>query len=270
VPNLVLFVMVVSAAFIVNQIFDIESDRLNRKTFLLSSGAVSKKEGIVVVVAVAASALGLSMRCDPDVRYAVWLGLVLGLAYSVPPLRLKGKPVLDMLANVVGFGVIGFAMGWLVYEGINRSLWVRCSAYALAMCGIFLNTCLPDEEGDRKVEDRTSCVVFGRQVVGVAILVFMCASVAAGILADEILCSLAVIGSLPAIVAVGVERSGTTSVVASQYAARLLLILVCVQAPLLGILSASAYLASRVYYRKRFGLRYPQLTGAAEIVPPSA
>lgn len=268
-PNLVLFALVVSAAFIINQILDVESDRVNKKSFLLSSGVVSRREGIIVLVAVCVSAVGLSLLYDSDVRYMVWVGLGLGFAYSIPPVRLKGRPVLDMFANVVGFGVIGFAMGWRAHAEINWFLLARCSAYALAMCGIFLNTCIPDEKGDRMVGDRTSCVVFGRRVAGIAVLVFMLASAAAGVLADEILCSLAVIGSLPAVVAVGVEKGSTTSVVASQYAARLLLVLVCIKAPLLGVLSILAYFGSRVYYKKRFGLRYPELTGAAEIASPS-
>ena len=117
--------------------------------------------------------------------------------------------------------------------------------------------------------DRTSCVVFGRRPVGRAILVLMLASAGVGMLTGEILCVLAVVGSLPAMVAVSVKPDSASSVVASQYAARLLLILVCIGAPLLAALGVAVYLGSRVYYRKRFGLRYPELTGAAEIAPPS-
>jgi 4-hydroxybenzoate polyprenyltransferase len=261
-PNLGLFVLVVSAAFVVNQIFDVESDRLNRKTFLLSSGVVSRSESAILLVALSIAVFGLGLRSEPPLRYLVWSGLVLGFAYSVPPVRLKGRPVLDMVANVVGFGVIGFAMGWLAYAEMSWHLWTRCSAYALAMCAIFLNTCIPDEEGDRKAGDRTSCVAFGRRPVGMMVFVFMLASAAAGVLTDEMLCTLAVVGSLPAMVAVSMGGNTSDSVVASQYAARLLLLLVCIRAPLLGLLALAAYFGSRYYYRRRFGLEYPEMTGA--------
>jgi 4-hydroxybenzoate polyprenyltransferase len=269
-PNLALFVLVVSAAFIVNQIYDMESDRVNRKSFLLSDGIVSRRHGMMALAAVSCAALGLSLLYDSEVRYLAWLGLLLGFAYSVPPVRLKGRPVLDMIANVVGFGVIGFAMGWLAYAEISRLLWIRCSAYALAMCAIFLNTCIPDEQGDRKVGDRTSCVVFGSRAMANAVLMLMLGSAVVGVLTGEVVCALAVVGSLPAVVAVSVEQRPANSVVASQYAARLLLVLVCVKAPLLAAFSVLTYVGSRAYYRKRFGLRYPDLTGAAEPVPPSS
>ena len=264
-PNLLLFVLVVSAAFVVNQIFDVESDRLNRKSFLIPGGVVSKREAWIVLGVVCVLAVGLSLLADPAVRRLSIVGLALGFAYSVPPVRLKGRPILDMAANVAGFGVVGFAMGWLAVAGPGRQLWIRCLPYALAMCGIFLNTCIPDEEGDRNLGDRTSCVVLGRRPVAIMIVVFMAASALAGALSGETLCVLAVIGSLPAIIAVGLEPTSANSVLASQYAARLLLILVCVRAPLLAILSLIAYAGSRVYYRKRFGLRYPDLTGAKQI-----
>ncbi len=267
-PNLLLFTLIVSAAFIINQIFDVESDRLNRKSFLLSSGVVSRREAAAVLVGVSTFAIGLSLLFDSSVQYLTIVGLALGFAYSAPPLRLKGRPVLDMIANVAGFAVIGFALGWLAYAEISRELWISCSAYALAMCGIFLNTCIPDEAGDRKVGDRTSCVVFGRRLVGTMILAFMAASAVLGVLTGEILCALAVIGSLPAMIAVSVEPSSPNSVLASQYAARLLLVLVCVRAPLLAALCVLAYCGSRLYYGRRFGLRYPDLTGAKEIGPP--
>jgi chlorophyll synthase len=268
-PNLVLFALVVAASFIVNQIFDIESDRLNKKGLLLPRGVVSTRESAVVLAATVAGAVGISLLYRVEVRYVAWLGLVLGFAYSVPPLRLKGKPVLDLLANVAGFGVIAFALGWLAYSRIGALLWIRCSPYALAMAGIFLNTCIPDEEGDRMVGDRTTCVMFGRAATGRAALALMVASASAAVLTGEVLCFLAVVGSLPGMVGVGIEPTPANSIVASQFGARLLMVLVSIGAPLLAVLGVLTYYGSRVYYRRRFGLRYPDLEGAGEIARTS-
>jgi chlorophyll synthase len=265
IPNLILFFLVTSAAFIVNQLSDVESDSLNRKTFLLPSGVVSKRAGVLFLVVVLALALLLSLRSEGTVRNLVWIGLLLGLAYSIPPVRLKGKPVLDLLANVVGFAVIGFALGWLALRGAGPMLYVRAVPYALALSAVFLNTCIPDEEGDRAVGDRTSCVVFGSRAVAKAALVLLVASGLAGILTDEILCTLAISASLPAFIAVAIEPDPATSVVASQIAARLLLILVCIKAPLLAILTVATFAASKAFFRKRFGLAYPEIRGARKI-----
>jgi 4-hydroxybenzoate polyprenyltransferase len=262
VPNLLLFALTVSAAFVVNQVFDVESDAINRKAFILPSGAVSRAASLGIFCIICALAVAVSLYRETPVRYLVWLGLSLGLAYSVPPLRLKGRPILDLLANVSGFGLIGFALGWLAFGRTSLELWLRALPYALAMSGIFLNTCIPDEEGDRSVGDRTSCVAFGKTAVSRAALVCVCGSGLAGVLADEVLCSLAIVASLPGFVAVAVDPTSRTSVIASQFAARFLLVLVCIKAPLLGVFTLAIYLVSRAYYRRRFGLVYPNITGA--------
>jgi hypothetical protein len=180
----------------------------------------------------------------------------------MPPLRFKARPVLDLLANVAGFAVVGFALGWLVYQPYHPVMWFRMLPYALAMSGIFLNTCIPDEEGDRSVGDRTSCVVFGRAAVARTALVLLVLSGLTGVVVGETLCVLAVAAGLPGFIGVALEPSPRASVVASQFAARFLLVLVCMKAPVLALLAVLTYFASRSYYARRFGIAYPRVTGA--------
>jgi 4-hydroxybenzoate polyprenyltransferase len=269
VPNLILFVLVTSWAFVVNQITDVKSDRVNRKTYILPSGKVTIPESLVVLVLTGVLAVIFSLHRDVTLRYLVWAGLALGLAYSLRPVRLKGRPVGDLLANVVAFGVIGFAMGWLVFADIGIDLLFRSLPYSLAMAAIFLNTCIPDEEGDRVAGDRTSCVVFGRVVASRAALVLLVLSAVCAFVVGETLCGLAVLGSMAAFVAVAAEPVHENSVVASQFSTRLLFVLVSVKAPLLGLLGVASYVAAKVYYAKRFGLDYPNLKGAEEGRTPS-
>jgi 4-hydroxybenzoate polyprenyltransferase len=261
-PNLILFALVASWAFVLNQILDVRSDSVNRKTFILPSGVVSIRESLMFLAIIGVVAVVLSFERDGAVRYLVWSGLGLGFAYSVPPLRLKGRPVADLVANVAGFGFIGFAMGWLAFSDIGITLVLRSAPYSLAMAAIFLNTCIPDEEGDRAAGDRTTCVVFGKKAVGRAALMLLCLSAAAGLALGEVLCALAVLGSMAAFVAVAADPSPRNSVVASQYSARVLFIVVSVKAPVLAVLGVVTYVAAKVYYAKRFGLNYPNLTGA--------
>jgi chlorophyll synthase len=266
-PNFLIYVLGIAVAFIVNQVFDVESDTINRKAYLLPSGIVSRRAAAALLVAICAALLIISALAGASVRYLIWVGLVLGLAYSMPPLRLKARPVLDLVANVAGFAVVGFALGWLVYEPYRPEMWSHMLPYALAMSGIFLNTCIPDEEGDRSVGDRTSCVALGKDTVAGAALVFLGLSGLTGVLAGETLCVLAVAASLPAFIGVALDPSSRTSVVASQFAARFLIVLVCFQAPVLAILAVLAYLASRAYYARRFGIAYPKVTGAEKTTP---
>jgi chlorophyll synthase len=266
-PNFLIYVLGIAVAFIVNQIFDVESDAVNRKAYLLPSGIVSRRAAAGLLGAICAVLLVISALAGPAVRYLIWVGLLLGLAYSIPPLRLKARPVLDLLANVAGFAVVGFALGWLVYKPYHAMMWFRMLPYALAMSGIFLNTCIPDEEGDRSVGDRTSCVVFGAEVSARAALVIMGLSALTGLAVGETLCVLAVAASLPGFIGVALDTSSRASVVASQFAARFLLVLVCMKAPVLGVLSLLTYAASKSYYARRFGIAYPRVTGAEHTKP---
>jgi 4-hydroxybenzoate polyprenyltransferase len=262
VPNLVLFALVTAFAFVINQISDIEVDAVNRKNFILPSGLVSRAEGIAFAVGICVVAVAMSLSVDSTSRYLVWIGLVLGFAYSTPPIRLKGRPLGDVLANIAGFGLIGFAMGWLVFSQLRVDLVLRSMPYGIAMGAIFLNTCIPDEEGDRAVGDRTSCVAFGRKPVTKAALVLMFGAFSAGIITDELLCSLAALGSTPAFVALAVEPTPRSSVIASQFAARLLFGLVCIRAPILALIGLISFAGAKIYYNRRLGVDYPRLTGA--------
>jgi chlorophyll synthase len=261
-PNFLIYVMGIAVAFIVNQIFDVESDSVNKKAYLLPSGIVSRRAASGLLAAICAVLLVISALAGPPVRHLIWIGLALGLAYSMPPLRLKARPVFDLIANVAGFALVGFALGWLVYQPYHPVMWFRLLPYALAMSGIFLNTCIPDEEGDRSVGDRTSCVVFGRDAVARAALVLLFLAGLTGLAVGETLVVLAVAAGLPGFIGVALDVSSRGSVVASQIVARFLLVLVCLKVPVLALLAVLTYLASKSYYAKRFGVEYPRVSGA--------
>ena len=262
-PNLAIFLSVAGAAFVVNQIFDVRSDAVNRKNFILPSGAVKRTEAWAFAVALCVLIAILCRRRDGAFVALVLSGLALGLAYSVPPFRLKARPVADLLANVAGFGWIGFAMGWLAYSDLGSEAIRRSVPYSLAMASIFLNTCIPDEEGDKAAGDRTTCVAFGRKRVSFAALALMSAAAIAAIAVGEPIGAVAALSAIPGLIAVAVRPSGSYSVVASQIAAWVLLILAGVCAPVLLGIAVLTYLGSRVYYAKRFGVGYPRLGGAA-------
>jgi chlorophyll synthase len=262
-PNLALFALIVASSFIINQVFDVESDRLNEKNFLLGSGLVSRGEAVALCAAVSAGAAAIALGSAEPVREIGLVGLALGFAYSVPPLRLKARPAADMLANGLGFGLVGFALGWLALLPYSADMLVRAAPYALAMCSIFLNTTIPDEPGDRSAGDRTTCVALGPGLVARAALAMLAASAAVAFLAGEAPCAIAAVASLPAFIAVAVEPSARVSVLASQFAARAFFVVLSVRVPQLGLLGALAYGLSKIYYARRLGLDYPRIEGAS-------
>ena len=264
VPNLVLFGLVTASSFVINQVYDIESDRVNAKNFLLYLNRVGKWEALSIYMALSLAALVLGLGLGSPQMELGGAGLLLGLAYSVPPVRLKGRPVADMLANGVGFGFLGFALGWTTLQPFGRAVVLGAAPYVVAMNAIFLNTTIPDEAGDRLAGDCTSCILFGRRLTALLALLMLAASAVSGVLAGELRCSIAAIVSLPAFVALVVEPSPRVSVVASQFAGRAFFVVVSIAVPLLAVMGGAAYGLSRLYYARRLGLDYPRITGARE------
>jgi 4-hydroxybenzoate polyprenyltransferase len=262
--HLLLFIGALGAAFVVNQILDAAGDAVNRKNYLIPLGIVSRRSAwIVLALLLSLTALG-GFLVGGVVGYLAWGGLLLGLAYSVRPLRFKGRPVIDLLANVSAFALIGFAMGWAAVERVETVTLLRSMPYALAMGGVFLNTCIPDEAGDREAGDVTSCVYFGRRRVALTALILVSASAASAVALGDVLCTLGALGGLPAFIAVALLPTDRSSVLASQFTARLFFILVGVRTPVLLILGIVAYGLARFYYRRRLGLVYPRLEGAGK------
>ncbi|MCK4550001.1 MAG: UbiA family prenyltransferase, partial [Candidatus Krumholzibacteria bacterium] len=107
------FTAMVAAAYIINQITDRKTDRASGKLFLLSHGVIGLKaawieSGILAVSSIAAAALLLPR----GFTIILLAGAALGAAYSLDPLRLKKRPVLDVLANALANGVLNTLAGW--------------------------------------------------------------------------------------------------------------------------------------------------------------
>jgi 4-hydroxybenzoate polyprenyltransferase len=267
--NFALYILIVASSFVINQIYDVESDRLNRKNFLLPSNLVRRSDSLAIFTALVLASVLLSIRSASPVREIGLAGLVLGIAYSVPPLRLKGRPMADMAANGLGFGFLGFALGWLALLPYESVMLLKALPYVVAMCAIFLNTTIPDEPGDRAAGDRTACLALGPRRTARLALLLLLASGVLGMAAGEAQCSIAAAASLPAFIAVAFEAGPAVSVVASQFAGRAFFFLVSAAVPALAIMGAVVYAASRAYYSRRLGMDYPRIGGARLAGPRS-
>ena len=77
-----------------NQITDIEIDRINKPYLPLASGELSKEHGIIVVLASLISSLLLVRNAAWPLQAVVTGSCLLGTLYSLPPFRLKRYPAL--------------------------------------------------------------------------------------------------------------------------------------------------------------------------------
>lgn len=87
--------------------------------------------------------------------------VLLSILYSHPATRWKGVPGLDVIVNVLGFGVICPLAGWALLRPVEQfPLWYL-AASALFVGSVYVPTTASDYESDRSFHIRTLAVALG-------------------------------------------------------------------------------------------------------------
>lgn len=126
------FSFIASSIYIINDWFDIEGDKLHpkKKNRPLASGAVSKKEGLILFLVVFSLGVGIYVFMIDSI-WATTLLLsyfVMNLCYSM---RLKRFAILDISIVAIGFVIRVFIGG--IITGIQLSHWIIILTFLLAL-----------------------------------------------------------------------------------------------------------------------------------------
>ena len=166
----------------VNQIEDVDIDRVNKPFLPLAAGEMTHEYARTVVAATAGLAVVLAVTQGTVETVAVLAALVVGTAYSTPPVRLKRFAVAASLcisgvrSVVVNLGVyahfsLAFGDGTV---SIPPSVWALTIVVLPFSLAIAILKDVPDAEGDRRFRIMTFTVRVGGQRVlraGLAMLV---------------------------------------------------------------------------------------------------
>jgi len=199
-PVLILCVLVLGATNMFNEVYDVEQDRVNKPHRPIVSGRLSprsaKAASLVLFVVAVLWALSLGFML-----FTVSVTLVcLGVAYSVPEMRLKDNAATAMLTLGMGYGVIMPLAPWLIISGAHAA---TGSLIALMSFLWFAGTTnfkdFKDLPGDVKSDVRTLVAMRGEMftmklmaaVMVVAPACLLVAYVAAGLLPASALLALA-------------------------------------------------------------------------------
>ena len=119
-----------SAVYVLNDLVDIESDRLHetkRHTRMLAAGKVNKPVAIVLAVALVVASGVLSFS-TPKVLAVIGIYLLVNVAYSF---WLKHQPVLDIFCIATGF-VLRVTAGAQAIN-VELSAWMAVTTFSLAL-----------------------------------------------------------------------------------------------------------------------------------------
>jgi homogentisate phytyltransferase/homogentisate geranylgeranyltransferase len=154
-----------------NQLTDVAIDRLNKPKLPLASGELSRRGGQWIVLLAGLLALGLAAVQSLYLLLTLALVMAIGTIYSLPPLRLKGRPHLAALSIALARGVIAnlglyLHFGHVLDTANDRSPLLPAAAL-LFFFGfglvIALYKDIPDWAGDKHYAVRTFAVRWGHE-----------------------------------------------------------------------------------------------------------
>jgi homogentisate phytyltransferase / homogentisate geranylgeranyltransferase len=156
----------------INQIEDVEIDRLNKPWLPIAAGDLSLEAAKRIVAVAAAAPVLMAITQGLVELVAVSVALAIGWAYSCPPLRLKRYPALAagsitfVRSLVVNLGV------WLHVAGtpVSAGVWALTAVTVPFSFAIAVLKDVPDIEGDRRFGIATFSVRLGpRPVLAVGV-----------------------------------------------------------------------------------------------------
>jgi homogentisate phytyltransferase / homogentisate geranylgeranyltransferase len=165
-----------------NQLEDVEIDRVNKPDLPLASGEFTRSMGRGIVIFTGLLALTLSLFLGTFLTLTVWVSLLIGTAYSLPPIRLKRFPVWASLCIFTVRGAIvnlGLFLNYSLALGapaktqvlglgvpeIPGIVWALTAFIVVFTFAIAIFKDIPDSEGDRLYQISTFTLRLGAPAV---------------------------------------------------------------------------------------------------------
>jgi homogentisate phytyltransferase/homogentisate geranylgeranyltransferase len=157
-----------------NQLEDVEIDKINKPHLPIAAGEFSRKQAQVIVGILGILALLLSWLLGPCLFFMVSISLAIGTAYSLPPLRLKRFPfwaalcIFSVRGAIVNLGLF-LHFTWVLQAGKiispTPSVWVLTLFILVFTFAIAIFKDIPDMEGDKQYNITTFTLQLGKQAV---------------------------------------------------------------------------------------------------------
>ena len=155
-----------------NQLEDVEIDRINKPDLPLASGEFSRSQGLAIVLTTGLLALAAAGLQGGWLLATVGVSLAIGTAYSLPPIRLKRFPFWASLCIFTVRGVIVNLGLFLHYSQrlqaaprIPAAVWALTLFILVFTFAIAIFKDIPDMAGDRKYNITTLTIRLGANAV---------------------------------------------------------------------------------------------------------
>lgn len=241
--------------YTLNQICDVESDRLNNKLYFLPEGLISIDAAWRFTIALDVMAISLSAIFGW--RHLLLTGFIvmLGIVYSVGSTPWKNHPWLGLLSNAIGHGLVVYLFGFVITACPLTESWLGGVGYTLAVGGVYLATTVPDSEGDRLTDKRTAAVQWGDRTTMSVASVLVCIAIGVASWSGDLYLGVSAAAALPFFIFGAIRSRAATT--AAKVAVGALSIAAAVAYPVYLILLVSGFIGTRLFFHWRFGISYP-------------
>ncbi len=248
--------LVMGSAYILNQIKDLETDRINNKFFLLTKDIISVKAAWIEAVVLLLLGIMSGFILNPGIGLAlIVLFLLGGICYNFAPLKLKNKPFGGMLINSIG-GYIIYSLGWSVVYG-RFILPVQGIPYFFAVLALYLNTTIPDYKGDKQTDKITFSVKFGIKTTQIFALICEIITFLTALYFKDWILVIPAFLVLPFFIRSCLKKDTSVSLQATKFSIVVLTVMICIVYIWYAVLVIFIFGMTKLYYHKRFNFNYP-------------
>jgi 4-hydroxybenzoate polyprenyltransferase len=257
--GILLVTFLVGAVYVLNQIFDIESDRQNQKLFFLARGYISKRSAISEMILLNLISVIPAFLISRELGFLFILGMIFGILYSTPPVSLKNRPIGGLMLNAFAHGNLAFLIGWSMNYSLSMRSLLFSLPYMFAVGAIYLNTTIPDIEGDRRAGKITLAVRWGKERVIILSSFLVAVAMVLSFLVKDIPFLIASALSFPFFIFSAFSKKEREIILATKVSILLLSIAAGIFYTWYFVILIFGFVGTRLYYKARFNLDYPTL-----------
>ncbi|MDD3803980.1 MAG: UbiA prenyltransferase family protein [bacterium] len=251
--------LVMGSVYVLNQIRDIDTDRINKKLFLLSERIIPLKRAYIFALVCAATGFSVFLffgKFNINTVLLIVVSFIMGLLYTIKPFEFKRRCCLDMILNSLGYGMVAPLIGYEAAGGaLNSAALIATFPYVFSMAAVFINTTLMDYEGDKAVGAKTTGVVLGfKKSMILSTILMLCSAVLGLILKDYIVSACAFYSSVFFAYALLKQKKRILDL-SVKLTSPVMTLAFGILFPLFLVLSAFVLLSIFFYYRYRFNLK---------------
>jgi 4-hydroxybenzoate polyprenyltransferase len=255
------FAMIMGSSFVLNQLKDIESDKKNKKLFIISDGIISTKAVWLEVFILTFFSILITFIIKVEVGILIVLFFIItGLFYNFPPAKMKDRPWGSLLANGL-MGWLAFSIGWAANNSIGTQLIIDSLPYFCFNTVLYLFTTLPDREGDKKSGKKTLAVLFDLEKIIYFAFGLYLVGLFVSIWSFDRQALVFYVFSLPFFIKTIIGKKIADTIRTTKYGILFFAVSICLRWPVYFLIMLSGFFGTKWYFKKRFNFDYPNFSG---------